>query len=125
MALSTKQLEKRCGIDPRKLKACSVRRPKRWLTAKLRFLGAERYVLSTKDVELSLETKRGGFGLTFREPVYLLADHMLGNKIRSGLLIDVIIEFPVNSAMPELSLAQLTRGVYPRVLRAGEQVKVD
>jgi hypothetical protein len=119
--LTSEELHQLCGIDrvPKLLK------PEVWEEATLKFLGAERYVLGTKRVELSLRGKGGGFGLTFRNDVSIASDSLLGPSIKSGLLVDVVIDFGTQHTMPSLSLAQLTNGMYPMVLRTGKTLRIN
>jgi len=85
-------------------------------------MGAENYVLSTKDIELSLTTKQGGFGLDFRTHPTINSSELLGRTITTGLLVDVVIVPP--EPFPEMSLAALQKGMYPRVLRINEVIHV-
>ena len=114
------ELHHLCGIDNIKLPP----RRMHWQKVILRFIGAECYVLGTKRCELSLTTRDGGFGLTFRDKVEIPAARLLGKRIDQGKLYDVRIEFPDASTVPDLSLASLCEGVYPRVLRNGEVIRI-
>lgn len=116
--LTSKQILERCGL----LDLPKPRSRQKWMPATLKFLGAEHYVLSTRDVEVSLTTKSGGFGLFFRHPPKINAADLLGRTIKHGVLVDVEIALP--EPMPVLSLAALTTGLYPRVLRTGEVIHV-
>ena len=116
--LTSNQLLDRCGLSNLR-KAPS---PRKWVPATLEFVGAQNYVLSTKCVEVSLATKDGGFGLCFRKPPVMPTKALLGKTIKHGILVDVRVVLP--DPMPTLSLAALTKGMYPRVLRKGEVVHV-
>ena len=115
---SSRRLLKKCGVSD--LTPTVSRR--KWMPATLKFMGAENYVLSTKNIELSLTTKGGGFGLDFRSHPTIPTNQLLGKKIRTGLLVDVVIVPP--EPFPEMSLAALQKGMYPRVLRKDEVIHV-
>ena len=74
-----------CGLDlPGK------KLPKhKWISAKLKFLGAERYVLGTKTVEVALSHKPAGIGLLFRKSLTIDAAVLLGTQRKPGVLVDV------------------------------------
>lgn len=117
MALTTDELEQICGIASMR----GATRRRSWVPVTLEFLGAENYVLGTKRTELSFESRSGGFGLSFRENVSFRADELLGKKKVPGVLMDVRLRFDELESL-ELRLADLTAGMYPRVLRTGEVV---
>lgn len=117
MALTTNELEQICGIASMR----GATRRRNWVPVTLEFLGAENYVLGTKCTELSFEKRSGGFGLSFKQPIRFRADELLGKKKVPGLLTDVRLRFDIED-FPELRLADLTAGMYPRVLRTGEVV---
>jgi hypothetical protein len=120
METSTQQLHRLCGIaDLPKRKT-----PSSWQKVTLKFVGAECYVLGTKNTDLSLRSSDGGFGLTFRNNLAIPAESLLGTKCQQALLHDVLIVFGMDG-MPELSLASLMPGVYPLVLRKGELVRIS
>ena len=110
-----------CGIDdlPKRMI-----RP-RWVTAQLKFLGGDRYVLGTKSVEVKLRTRGGGFGITFRKDIGFKAESLLGKSIDTGTLVDIMVVFPDDTVMPSLSLASLSPGRYPLVLRRGQVVRIN
>ena len=118
--MNSETLHHLCGIDA--LSKPTI--PMRWINVVLKFVGAESYVLGTKSASLSLTNRSGGFGLMFKDPVVVCADSLLGRQVDQGLLFDVVVCFGKHSDMPDLSLAELTGGVYPLVLRMGEKVKV-
>ena len=118
--MDASQLHRLCGIT--KLQTPKTRI--RWTPVVLKFIGAESYVLRTMSTKLSLTTRDGGFGLMFVEPINVKSDALLGNKAKRGVLRDVVICFTEESTVPDLSLASLHQGMYPRVLRAGEVVNV-
>ncbi|MBW2193183.1 MAG: hypothetical protein JRF27_05275 [Deltaproteobacteria bacterium] len=103
-----------CGISG----AITKRKKPKWVPATLRFLGADRYVLGTKNVELAVKHKEQGISLMFKEPVLLNASVLLGKQKVTGLLIDV--EVVVGDVV--LRLASMNREMYPIVLRKDEQV---
>lgn len=120
--LTSAELSRLCGLDkvPKPLKNVV------WEPVTLKFLGAEHYVLGTKSAEICLTGKNGGFGLIFRNaPLKVPSELFLGPRIRAGLLTDIKICFTrPDAAMPELSMAGLVPGLYPRVLREGELVVI-
>jgi len=96
----------------------------KWLTASLKFLGPERYVLSTKPCELSLKYSDRGFGMVFNGVQQVHADTLFGKYAKQITLVDVEIHFESGN-MPVFSLASMIPGMYPRVLRRGDTVDVS
>jgi hypothetical protein len=112
--MNKEKLYRLCGIDAVITKA---KKPK-WVSAQLRFLGAERYVLGVKTVEVSVVQKDAGISLMFRHPLTIEASSLLGKRKRSGLLIDV----DVVMGDVTMRLASMNKGMYPIVLRNDETV---
>ncbi len=121
MEENTRTLHQLCGIDEIKPRRSATE----WLEVTLKFIGGESYVLGTKRAELSLKGSDGGFGLRFKDHLALPAEALLGKSIKEGYLTDIRIVFPKGSGVPELSLASMTQGVYPFVLRTGEMVRIS
>ena len=96
----------------------------KWLAATLKFLGPERYVLSTKPCEISLSYNARGFALVFNGAQQVHADMLFGRHTKQVWLLDVEIHFD-DSNMPVFSMACMMPGRYPRVLRRGETVEVS
>lgn len=119
--METKELLRLCGIDGYRVSPVK----ESWLKARLKFIGEESYILGTKSCEVSLTGTDGGFCLRFKEPVVFMADQLLGNQAQQGRLMDSVIEFPDDSTLPELSLASLTQGLYPIVLRKQGKVTIS
>jgi len=90
-----------------------------WVNAKLRFLGADGYVLGTKCVEVCLRQRNGGFSLSFKEALDLPANVLMGAKSIQGTLYDVEVVMQHGLV---LSMAKLCEGRYPMILRNGEMV---
>jgi len=103
-----------CGISG----VTTKRRKPKWVPATLRFLGAQRYVLGTKHVELVVTHKERGISLMFRQPLVIEASALLGKQGVTGLLIDV--DVVIGDVV--LRLASMNREMYPIVLRKDEQV---
>jgi len=99
-----------CGLDQVPTKETAVR----WQQGTLRFIGADSYVLGTKDVEFSFEHVDAGFVLMFHgERLLLPAKHLLGSRKVQGMLYDVELVTPV----VVMSLAKMNPSRYPVVLR--------
>jgi len=112
--LNTAELHRLCGIDVNVTKS----KEPSWETGVLRFLGAENYVLSTEPVEVAFSQKRGGFGLMSRKPMIYPAAMFIGPKGLPATIVDVELEVgPV-----VMSLASMTEGKYPVVLRNDDMV---
>jgi hypothetical protein len=94
--------------------------------AKLSFLGAERYVLGTKYMEVDIDSSADGFKMEFVGVAEVEAGAFLGpnRHMRTTVIHDVYVEFE-DSPMPGLSMANLHPGVYPRVLRDHEILRVS
>lgn len=91
-----------------------------WVTVKLRFIGAECYVLGTKSVEAVLQHKSKGVSLLFRQQLEIPANVLLGKQIPLGKLYDVVVDFGSVS----MSLASLHPGRYPIVLQRDSTVNL-
>ena len=115
-----KNLLQLCGLDP--LPSHPSGNP-RWLKATLQFVGAENYVLGIKHVEVVFTSGKSGFNMQFRHQVAFQATQLLGKHNETGALYDIRLVF--DGDMPTFSLACLSQGRYPRVLRKGEVVHVD
>ena len=112
------ELLKRCGLHP----LPPLLKPERqWLQVTAVFLGAERYVLGTRKLEVSLHTRDGGFGLTFKKPLVVVANSLLGKHIRAGVLTDVELKF--DNGFPTMSLAGIGAGRFPLVYQRDETVE--
>jgi len=112
--MDKEKLYRQCGI---RVAITKAKEPK-WVSAKLKFLGAERYVLGTKTVELALKHKERGIALLFREPLVMQASQLLGKHKISGLLVDVDVVI----GDVTMRLASMNKGMYPIVLRDDEMV---
>jgi len=105
-----------CGL-PQEL---STKTEPNWITAKLRFIGAEHYVLGTKFADVVVRQMQGGVSLLFRTPQQLPASALLGKSKAPGILLDVeIVMGPVT-----MSLAKIGPVKYPLVLRNEEVVNL-
>lgn len=115
-------LLERCGITLDYHKVSDTHRVK----AVLSFLGAENYVLTQRHTEIDVHSGKDGFNMSFVKPIEVTAAEMLGCNphIRAAVVVDVNVDFP-NSPMPGLSMASLHPGVYPRVLRDHEVLRVS
>ena len=118
--MESKELVVRCGLSLK-----PVKREPRWVNVTLHFVGGGDYILASRITEAKLETRNGGFGLDFRHRIGVPTEALLGKKVRTGTLYDVRVVFDAEHALPELSLASLIPGRYPRVLRAGEVVRLN
>ena len=117
--MDTAELHRLCGLDQVIIKA---KKPK-WVSAKLKFLGAENYVLGTKIVEVAVTHKARGIALLFRHPLVIEASVLLGKHHISGLLVDVDVVFGATTeSAVTLRLASMNVGMYPIVLRNTETV---
>jgi len=112
--MNKEKLYRQCGI---RAAATKAREPK-WVSARLRFLGAERYVLGTRTVELVLKHKDHGIALMFRHPLVVDASTLLGKHKISGLLVDVDVVI----GDVTMRLASMNKEMYPIVLRDDEMV---
>ena len=94
--------------------------PAKWQTAKLRFLGAEGYVLGTRSIEMKLLTQGKGVCIEVKKKLELDCNLLLGAKCEEAPLVDVqLVIKPIT-----LSLASLTEGLYPITMRRGETVEL-
>ncbi len=117
--MDSKALMERIGLDLSQEKVVESYTVK----AKLSFMGAQNYVLGTKLVDLTLRTGTDGFHMSFAAGLEVKAEQFLGNKIRQTTVHDVLVEFP-DMPMPGLSMAKLHPGIYPRVLRDQDTLRV-
>lgn len=89
-----------------------------WTEVKLRFIGAEYYVLGTKHVDAVLQHRGKGVSLLFKHRLEIPCDVLLGNQILHSKLFDVIVDF----GGATMSLASLHPERYPIVLRRNKTV---
>jgi len=115
--MDTAELYRLCGLSDLEKPRTPLPQGK-WIPAKLKFIGAENYVLGTKDSEVILKTAKTGFSLMIKGPLVINANLLMGPKHVEGKLYDV--EVYVESL--KLSLASLRKGEYPKVLRYDETV---
>ena len=116
--MESKELYRLCGIRANSL-VCSSTEPK-WVQAKLKFIGAERYVLGTKCIDVAVEQAGHGFRLVLRRQQDIDTSVLMGPKRILGMLYDVDVVMPSLT----LSLASLCPGRYPQYLRVNENVKL-
>jgi len=112
--MNKEKLYRLCGID----QVASATNAPKWVSAQLRFLGAERYVLGTKTVEVSVQQRSEGISLMFRHPLTIEASSLLGKRRKPGLLTDVDVVI----GDVTMRLASMNKGMYPIVLRDEERV---
>lgn len=115
--MDTKKLYALCGID-------QIPAPPKipWSKAKLSFLGAERYVLGTKEVEARLMSIPDGFQLQFKVKLGVKGEALMGKHCREVRVLDVLVEFP---GTPGLYLANMHKEQYPRVLRDQDILRLN
>ena len=104
------ELHHLCGLDQVPTKKPAVK----WQQGTLRFIGADNYVLGTKNVAYSFEHVDKGFVLMFEgERLLLPAKFLLGPRQVQGTLYDVELVTPI----VVMSLAKMKPDRYPVVLR--------
>lgn len=120
--MDTMELLQHCGITLKQKTPSDTHRVK----AVLSFLGAENYVLAQRHTEIDVHSGKDGFNMTFVKAVEIAAEEMLGvnPNIRTAVIVDVNVNFP-GSPIPGLSMASLHPGVYPRVLRDHDVLRVS
>ncbi len=113
--METKYLYRICGIRT------TVTVKESWSQGTLKFLGAENYVLGTKKVEFQLLSNKKGVALTFKSLPKLPAEKMMGASVPTVTIVDCRICL---EGVFDLSLASLSPGLYPQVLRKGDTVRI-
>lgn len=113
-SMDREKLYRLCGINT----AITNSRKTNWVSAQLRFLGAERYVLGVKTVEVCVLHTSLGISLKFKKPLAIESAQLLGIQRKPGLLVDVDV---VIGAVT-MRLASMNVGMYPIVLRNDETV---
>ena len=115
--METKELHQLCGI------ATTPLVPKeQWLSAELKFIGGDGYVIGTKHSEVRLKSERSGFCMVTNGEWRIKSTALLGKKVRHGKLYDVEV---VVEGLLTLSLANLCPGRYPVVLRNDDVVQLN
>lgn len=92
-----------------------------WADIEIRLIGAENYVLGSKQAEARLVAASGGFKIHFKDRVKIKAEELMGPKIRKCVLFDVELHFKD----VVLLLSQITKTVYPQTLREGDYVRLS
>ena len=110
------ELYRLCGLPSTKFKAPSTK----WHRAKFLFIGADGYVLRAEEVDVQFTGNGGGLRLCTKELLAIPSNLLLGPKWKTGTLYDVQVVTEVIT----LSLAALNPGLYPRVLRKDEEVRL-
>jgi hypothetical protein len=104
-----------CGLKGIEKRAAKVE----WHEAKLRILGAERYELGTKNIEVRFLNHGPGILITTKTKVSIEAEELLGKKYFKGRIHDV----EVVTGFITLSLSKIAEDKFPRTITAGETVE--
>lgn len=115
--METTELLELCGISN-----IVVTRETVWAKGTLRFLGADGYVLRTKNVEFTLRNNPAekGFSLVFKKLPRLSVGKFFGVSKFPTVIHDVMLRCDSF----ELSLATTRPGLYPQVLRNTDTMRL-
>jgi hypothetical protein len=89
--------------------------------AKIEYIGGLGYTLNTFEAYIRFVCQDGGFRIVLREPLFVMAEALLGNTVSWGWLTDV----KIHSGGHTWSMARLFPGNFPKKIRAGEVFSVN
>ena len=84
--------------------------------AVIEYIGGQGYTLNRFDASVRFCCMNGGFRIEFREPLFVMAECLLGRHVKWGWLTDVRI----HSGGHTWSLASLYPEKFPKKIRNGE-----